>query len=218
MGRFTGVDPIAEKFAFVSAFNYAEDEPIANIDLHGLQKFKKIDKPSDFITKAPRNFIEGMKVLGSHISETVTKPAAEFLFDALSSAIPQGRPAAEDFHDSGEEVDGGKEVMTGDNSVPAAGTNSLPNAKNGSDAIVDELLTPGAGIGGKFTRQNSRTGGAVRDFGTAADNAIEAVKNAKSTSDNQKNEVQKLEIDTSFTLDGGNIRIQKFKPKNEDNK
>ncbi len=37
IGRFTSVDPIAEEFAFVSGFNYAENEPIANIDLHGLQ-------------------------------------------------------------------------------------------------------------------------------------------------------------------------------------
>ncbi|AEE51479.1 RHS repeat-associated core domain-containing protein [Haliscomenobacter hydrossis] len=39
IGRFTGVDPIADEFPFVTTFNYAENEPIANIDLHGLQKF-----------------------------------------------------------------------------------------------------------------------------------------------------------------------------------
>ena len=39
IGRFTGVDPIADQFAFVSPFNYAENEPIAHIDLWGLQKF-----------------------------------------------------------------------------------------------------------------------------------------------------------------------------------
>ncbi|MFT6338272.1 MAG: RHS repeat-associated protein [Halioglobus sp.] len=37
IGRFTSVDPIAEQFAFVSGFNYAENEPVAHIDLHGLQ-------------------------------------------------------------------------------------------------------------------------------------------------------------------------------------
>ncbi len=36
--RFISVDPIAEDFAWVSPYNYAENEPIANIDLHGLQK------------------------------------------------------------------------------------------------------------------------------------------------------------------------------------
>jgi len=38
IGRFTGVDPIAEDFAHVSVYNYAGNEPIANIDLWGLQK------------------------------------------------------------------------------------------------------------------------------------------------------------------------------------
>ncbi|MEL7421513.1 MAG: RHS repeat-associated core domain-containing protein [Bacteroidota bacterium] len=37
IGRFTGVDPIAERFAHVSVYNYAENSPIGNIDLHGLQ-------------------------------------------------------------------------------------------------------------------------------------------------------------------------------------
>ena len=38
IGRFTGVDPIADQFAHVTVYNYAENEPIANIDLWGLQK------------------------------------------------------------------------------------------------------------------------------------------------------------------------------------
>ena len=38
-GRFIGIDPIAEKFYYVTPYNYAENSPIANIDLWGLQKF-----------------------------------------------------------------------------------------------------------------------------------------------------------------------------------
>ncbi|MEM1119735.1 MAG: DUF6443 domain-containing protein [Bacteroidota bacterium] len=38
IARFTGVDPISDQFPHVSTYNYAENEPIANIDLHGLQK------------------------------------------------------------------------------------------------------------------------------------------------------------------------------------
>ena len=37
VGRFMGVDPIADQFAFVSVYNYAENEPVAHIDLWGLQ-------------------------------------------------------------------------------------------------------------------------------------------------------------------------------------
>ena|GEM_PF-2989281 len=38
IGRFTGVDPISDQFAWVSTYNYAENEPIAGIDLWGLQR------------------------------------------------------------------------------------------------------------------------------------------------------------------------------------
>lgn len=43
IARFTGVDPISDQFAWVSTYNYAENEPIANIDLHGLQKHGMVD-------------------------------------------------------------------------------------------------------------------------------------------------------------------------------
>ncbi len=35
--RFTSIDPISDQFPHVSTFNYAENSPIRNIDLHGLQ-------------------------------------------------------------------------------------------------------------------------------------------------------------------------------------
>jgi len=37
IGRFTGVDPISDQFAYLSTYNYAGNSPIANIDLWGLQ-------------------------------------------------------------------------------------------------------------------------------------------------------------------------------------
>ena len=44
IGRFPSVDPIADQFAFVSPFNYAENEPVGHIDLWGLQQ-TKADEP-----------------------------------------------------------------------------------------------------------------------------------------------------------------------------
>jgi len=43
IGRFPSVDPIADHFAFVSPFNYAENSPVRYIDLWGLQKAEKED-------------------------------------------------------------------------------------------------------------------------------------------------------------------------------
>jgi RHS repeat-associated protein len=41
-GQFTSVDPIADEFAQLSPRNYASNDPIKNIDLHGLQGFSSI--------------------------------------------------------------------------------------------------------------------------------------------------------------------------------
>jgi len=43
IGRFTGVDPISDQFPHVSTYNYAENEPIGSIDLHGLQRVRVND-------------------------------------------------------------------------------------------------------------------------------------------------------------------------------
>ena len=40
VGRFMEVDPISDQFPHVSTYNYAENEPIANIDLWGLQALR----------------------------------------------------------------------------------------------------------------------------------------------------------------------------------
>ncbi|MEN0049551.1 MAG: RHS repeat-associated core domain-containing protein [Bacteroidota bacterium] len=42
MARFIHIDPISEQFPFVTPYNYAENSPIAHIDLWGLQKAKPL--------------------------------------------------------------------------------------------------------------------------------------------------------------------------------
>ncbi len=49
LGRFTGIDPLAEKFYHLSPYNYADNSPIANIDLWGLQAWYAAD--GSIITK-----------------------------------------------------------------------------------------------------------------------------------------------------------------------
>jgi len=56
IGRFPSIDPIADKFAHVSPYNYAENEPVGSIDLWGLQRWKvngyeRTSAPSTLWTK-----------------------------------------------------------------------------------------------------------------------------------------------------------------------
>jgi RHS repeat-associated protein len=56
IGRFFGIDPIADKFPHVSPYNYAENEPVGSIDLWGLQRWQvngreRTSSPPDFVIK-----------------------------------------------------------------------------------------------------------------------------------------------------------------------
>ncbi len=81
IGRFTGVDPISDQFPHVSTYNYAENEPIANIDLWGLQRYRpnmqELNGPGDlFSTKMLNNLYEGAKTM---TREFFTKEVGETL-------------------------------------------------------------------------------------------------------------------------------------------
>ena len=80
--------------------NYAENEPIAHIDLHGLQKHKpkgqSIDKPSDLVsTKMLNNLKEGAKTvaveMGRIISDAVNT-VGEIIEGAAGTEAPSEVP------------------------------------------------------------------------------------------------------------------------------
>ena len=147
LGRFTGVDPISDQFPWVSTFNYAENEPVANIDLWGLQKFRTIDKPKDLITKTPENLAAGIKYAAEQFGGMIKKGLGK-VRETLIGDINQGTPNASDFHDDGSSIRGsGFEVMTGDSELNASGTDNTPTADEGATAIIDEMFTSSGGIG-----------------------------------------------------------------------
>lgn len=47
VSRFLSIDPLAREFPWVTPYNYAENSPIAFIDIYGLQKFLAITLGSD---------------------------------------------------------------------------------------------------------------------------------------------------------------------------
>ena len=77
IGRFTGVDPIASKFPHVNPYNYAENSPIGNVDLWGLQAenfMSKFKQPGNLKTKVPDMNKAQIQVF----STTVNDPKVSF--------------------------------------------------------------------------------------------------------------------------------------------
>jgi RHS repeat-associated protein len=71
--RFTGVDPIADQFPHVSVYNYAENEPIAHIDLHGLQKAN----PKYYLYEGFRQYFNAVTGLIDRITPTFKGSVSE---------------------------------------------------------------------------------------------------------------------------------------------
>lgn len=65
-GRFTGVDPIADQFAFVSGYNYAENRVPNAIDLWGLQAFLVHGTSSDPSRWNNLKTIEAIKIISGN--------------------------------------------------------------------------------------------------------------------------------------------------------
>jgi RHS repeat-associated protein len=179
IGRFTGVDPISDQFPWVSTFNYAENEPVGHIDLHGLQKYtpkmQSIDKPSDLLsTKMLNNLWEG------------TKTAAIEIGYRLGNWNPsQGTPNSSAYEDENYTHKGSGVEFFSDTPLNANGTQALPGAKNGATAVFSEdeisALKPGeaGGIIYDAARKVSTSANLLINFGLAIENGKDAVNMAK---------------------------------------
>jgi len=89
LGRFTCLDPIAESFYHVSPYNYAENSPIANIDLWGLQAeyYLTRHKRAELLTNSKEEYIKELKRFNRD-DRVVTAGAAATV--GISSAIGFG--------------------------------------------------------------------------------------------------------------------------------
>jgi RHS repeat-associated protein len=92
IARFTSVDPIAEQYAFVSGFNYAENKPINSIDLHGLQSFQSIN--ASFHSGQGAKFAKENPKTAAAIAAVPIAIAAAPLLIAAAPAVIAAAPVA----------------------------------------------------------------------------------------------------------------------------
>jgi RHS repeat-associated protein len=71
LGRFTGVDPISDKFSHLSPYNYASNDPVLKTDLWGLQGVKYYDEQNKRIV------VEHNVIVLSHKPIPIPKGASQ---------------------------------------------------------------------------------------------------------------------------------------------
>jgi RHS repeat-associated protein len=102
IGRFAGVDPIGDRFAWVSTYNYAENEPVANIDLWGLQKlsvvkgvnFAEFSDPQVNITTRANNTRFTTSALQRNTSSSITVNTQQYEAASLGARATAAFPGA----------------------------------------------------------------------------------------------------------------------------
>ena len=83
IGRFIGVDPIIEKFPFLTPYNYASNNPVTNIDLWGLQGINR-NNVWDITNGAVRGVTDNL--LGTRTRENYIPTNSAVYNDAVMKA------------------------------------------------------------------------------------------------------------------------------------
>ena len=164
-GRFTGVDPISDKFAHVSTFNYAENNPVRFIDLWGLQAAEPW--PNQEVQKGAQKIADGITAILNYAKRIFT----------------EGNAPGGNGNGPAMETDQGVTILS-NSDKKSVGSNPAVDGQ-GSTVIIEtnELLIPNAA--GLMGAEAQKAGGVVNviDKGANAlnnlDNAIERFENTK---------------------------------------
>ncbi len=138
IGRFTGVDPFADKFAWVTTYNYAENDPISNVDLWGLQAVSAGIASDMRLLEVQRN--TGFKIL-SGLDKALNYIGTK-MNNIFNEFLPEGTPNPENYRNSGNTIGEGIQQVTNSTNN---GNNTLGTSfseKAASLIVVDEMLFP----------------------------------------------------------------------------
>ena len=138
VGRFSGVDPLSDKFGWVSTYNYAENDPVANVDLWGLQKvsagiasdLRLLEVTRQAAENTISSFGKAIDYLGGKIN------------GFMNAYFPEGTPPTSSYQSSEHKIGSGFETMTTQSSNANGTLQSSQSEKASSLLIVDEMLFP----------------------------------------------------------------------------
>ena len=141
VGRFPSVDPIISDFPYVTPYNYAENEPVASIDLHGLQRYI-VTNQYDNTQRISQTTITTVQNGNSLVNVGATNGAGQVQSDVLSfnnGSLPAGVPASQQ----------NSNLSPNENAIVNAGVDNTRNFVN------TDTRSDGLGATGGFTRFKS---------------------------------------------------------------
>jgi len=193
IGRFTGVDPIADEFPHLSVYNYASNDPVRNIDLHGLQG---VDRSAKYIARDQGNSQEYQE-----------KGKSTGFMEWLRSVLPQGHPDAEDFHDH-ESADGGYQEFSAGGDRNSEGVAPTATAEEGAEVeiiLLEDMFPSGGGSGGMGS-----------DPVEIIDNLVKSFDNAKKAKEKYEEQQNTNEgNDTTERIPFGGDTVYWYRPPEE---
>ena len=93
IGRFTGVDPIADEYPHVSVYNYAENDPIRHIDLWGLQKAlpSATSNPLMYMAEGFRQYMQaGLSNIDRLFASNTNKASTTIKESSINAKVGKG--------------------------------------------------------------------------------------------------------------------------------
>jgi RHS repeat-associated protein len=167
IGRFTGVDPIADQYAHASTYNYAENEPVGSIDLWGLQRLPINLK--DHAKKIINNTFGTNVQTGGSLDGPPRKHVSVSEIKAVAKSIAETTENVAEYTEAGLYLAG---FVTEGATVPfAAGAGKLADFAAGVQVAIDVSEGNYAGALEKAVVE-----GAYKAAGAAVDKAIDNTK------------------------------------------
>jgi len=195
IGRFTGVDPIADQFPHLSVYNYASNDPIKNVDLHGLQGVPNymVNDIKNRTENAVSGVIENVKSAPGRVGNWVynfvvgnddvsnvaaaTEQASEGRAGDVVETVSKGAKVLGPVLDAAEATQIIIETDPSDPKSVEEGTQKA--AKLGTEIGMGAAFGPAAGVATNLIIRNSQTEDGVTNLDNdKAANAYESSLNA----------------------------------------
>lgn len=227
LGRFPSLDPKADAFPHVSPYNYAENSPISNIDLWGLQASLVIygemvaastatgaTTSAQAANNSAAHFQSGTTytMFGRPIRETVNNVKMSLTLTAMKVFSPEFENQQKNDSKAKEQHDRNQAQMEKDikNDVTGSTPDGSPQPKGGGKTVAK--VVAGVGFAAAFVKAcDETTGGDNQNSSSenqSSENTVTTISQGSNTSESTSNTTTNSEFTIPvYTTPSDNTRV-----------